>query len=217
MRIYFWRILCSASIHLLFFQTGFSGAPAVLSLDTQEPPRKLIIVVAEHAGGLAVDHMRNLFVSDQGGGDEWAGTIRLHLADDVDNPVTIIRRLTRPGDIELTPDERSIVIATGSDSIPVEQIFLGISVRFEFLSGGKLSETARLYVDTDVGTLPPVAASADGFFHVLGILQPGQTTPMVTLTVQDGENVVRTFEDVGLGNESTPGLKGHRVIKLMLR
>jgi hypothetical protein len=164
---------------------------------------------------MAIDAAGNIYVSDQGDGSPGAGYVKLLRPADIYEPITIMKELTRPGDLEISADGHSLLIGQDNASIPVMQSFFGLSVRFTLPDGSFLGN-ARVFVETDLGTTAPVTISdVHGYYTIPDILALGQTSTKVTITVQDGNKAPRVFYNVRLNvNPKTGNPCGHSVIKL---
>jgi hypothetical protein len=128
--------------------------------------------------GLAIDALGNVYIADRGRGTPGEGSIIMKPADGR-APLRIIEGLTLPGDIELSPDQRAVIIA-GPNGTIVRRAF-GISVRLT----GITPENGRtfVHVQTDAGTRAATQFS-DGYFTVPELLVASQTSEVVTVIVE---------------------------------
>lgn len=191
--------------------------PENLTLFKQEvasryPPRMLVVVgpktMTVQPGGVAVDDYGNLYITDQGptrGENE--GSI-LMWPKGARHVIRIISNvgLTRPGDIELSKDQRTLIVA---DPKGIHLFPLGLSVRLTNIDA--LSGNTRVHVFSSTGE-KVAKVSPDGYFHFTGILVPGQG-PSVRVTIEHGGQT--KSQTVFLGQ---PGMKGdpigHTVVNL---
>ena len=174
------------------------GGP--LKLQVREAPtvengRKLFIVAPSNyfaiAGGLAVDKYGNIYVSDWGDGSTNAGSIVM-IPKDRDHVLRIILGLTRPMDIELSPDQRALWVSEADGS--VTKYYFGLCIRVVNLD--PLGGSTRIYVQTTFG--PRVAAAfVDGYYGLPNVLLPGQADT-VDVTIEH-EGKTRTIYGVFLG------------------
>ena len=139
------------------------------------------------AGGLALDALNNVYISDNGITNN-AGSIIMVPADGSPQ-VVIMRGLDRPSDIEMLPDFRGLIIAQPDGSVVVR--YFGISILPEPGTGGMRADAVAV-ISTDTG---PVSArlSPDGFFHFLGVLGPQQTSTSFNLFIRNGIIEVPVF------------------------
>ncbi len=181
--------------------------PTTLSLFRQEVPtrdllRKLIVLGPKtrtvNPGGIAVDNYGNLYISDQGPNrGENEGSI-LMWPKGSRNVIRIIKNvgLTRPGDIELSKDQRSLIVA---DPVGIHIFPLGLSLRITNID--PLTGDTRVHVFSEAGEKVE-KVSPDGYFHFPGILVPNQ-----------GRSVQVIIEHAGLTRRKTvylgqPGMDG---------
>ena len=163
------------------------------------------------AAGLAVDDYGNIYVSDQGSGGLGTGSILL-LPKGAADPIRIIRELNDPGDIELSPDGCTLHVAEASGGI--KHCVLGFSVKVTNLEPAELmSKKTTVFVHTDFGERMQ-RLSADGYFHFLNVLVPGQSSTVDIIIEHDGQSKV--FEKVYIGRTSSGGdTVGHGIIHLI--
>ncbi len=182
--------------------------PTNLSLFKQEIPAKysllrwLVVVgpktMTVNPGGIAVDGYGNYYITDQGpnkGKNE--GSI-LMWPKNFRNVIRIIKNvgLTRPGDIELSKDQRSLIVA---DPVGIHVFPLGLSLHVTNID--PLTGNTRVHVFSVVGE-KVARVSEDGYFHFPGILVP-----------QQGRSVKVVIEHAGITKSKTvclgqPGMDG---------
>ncbi len=129
--------------------------------------------------GIAKDNYGNLYISDQGpqgGINEGAIYMwpkgRNHI-------LKIIQGLTQPGDIELSPDQKSLIVAGPNGA--VFQYPFGISIRLTNID--PTQGHTRVHVFDSVTGEMVAKVSPDGYFHFMGLLIPGQG-PTVDVVVE---------------------------------
>ena len=115
-------------------------------------------------------------------------------------PITFIRGLTSPGDIELSPDDRTLVVSQG-ESASVRRAF-GISVLNANVAVP--DETLVVYAKTDLGPKKAPGRSPDGLYHIPNVLVPGQDSATVDIVVQGTTSTI-TYLSVPLGQPGEAG------------
>lgn len=184
----------------------------VYELPTRDGHSYYVIDTDETSGtalrGLAVDDAGRLYVSDQGNPNERNGV--LYMLRGTNEAVRLHERLAAPGDIELTPDQRGLVVAKQGGG--VEVCYFGVAVR---LVGGDEAQlvNARAVLISDWG---PVVGErrSDGFLHFPEVLRPGQDRLEATLVI---ENVDPPQAHViSLANPETGTIAGQVVVDVEL-
>ena len=157
--------------------------------------------------GIAVDTAGNYYISDWGpsGGGAGEGSI-LFWPHGREFVVRIVSGLTKPGDVELSPDQRAILVAGPAGK--VERKTLGLSIHLKHTDPFSGGTTVHVF-----GTGPEkvVKVSPDGYFHVPGLLEDDASKKTVDITVER-EGTTKTFSAVPLGQ--TDGVYGHRLVEL---
>ncbi|MDX9976366.1 MAG: hypothetical protein RBU21_25550, partial [FCB group bacterium] len=156
--------------------------------------------------GIAVDTAGNYYISDWGptGGAEGEGGI-LFWPRGQDRALRIMTGLTRPGDVEMSTDQKALLIAGEGGAVNLRD--LGLSIRFKDLDPFEAGLALHVF-----GTGPEkvVKVSPDGYFHVLGLLN-GDEKISVDLTLER-RGTTKTFSAVPLGQPD--GVYGHRIVEL---
>ena len=156
-------------------------------------------------GGLALDKARNLYVSEIGPA---AGLSSVFMLDDNGKPVRIFVGLDTPTDVEVSADQRSLLISESEGRV-VKRTF-GVSIGMRFSSASPDQPVA--FLKTDQGTLA-ARLTADGYFHFTDVLLPVQTSKTVDLDVRNGV-FSKHFFDLKLSTDPEGRLAGHTLIYL---
>lgn len=159
-------------------------------------------------GGIAVDKTGQIYLSDYGNALR-PGSIYLQLLDGTRPPVQIMSGLVNPSDIEIAPDQKSLIIA-GPDG-RVERKHFGVSVRPFF---SKLPRDPVAFLATDAGWLS-ARLSNDGYFHFPEVLKTQERT-RVLVEIQDVGDVF-TFYNRPLRIDAAGSLVGHSVIDVVVK
>jgi hypothetical protein len=160
--------------------------------------------------GLAVDGQGNRYITDHASGGPEKGSIIVWPAG-LDHIVRIVRGVTRPDDIELTPDGKRLVWVTGEGVIQTET--LGVLIKLTGLDRENDS-TALVYVQSDSGSrvaewLP------EGYYYARDILTEAQITHEIDILVEyRGET--RTFYRLSLVAADIQTFDGLRLFTLDL-
>lgn len=93
-------------------------------------------------------------------------------------PVTIVRGLDRPSDVEVSPDGRTLLIAGPNGNLYGR--YFGVSVRVSFSMEPR---NPVVFLITDAGPLVATRLEADGYYHFLNVLAPTQQLPLVEVVV----------------------------------
>ncbi|MEW6215931.1 MAG: CehA/McbA family metallohydrolase, partial [Nitrospirota bacterium] len=125
-------------------------------------------------GGIAVDDYGNLYVSSNN-----KGTIAIFPKND--KPLTFISGLNQPGDIEITPDGRALIIAEANGK--VSRHFFGISGHVKDPHGTPLSG-ATVFVKTRLGLSKGYSTDAEGVYTVPDLLRPELWDDYAEITVE---------------------------------
>lgn len=217
------RILAIVSACIAAALAAPAAAEQTISLPTSSPPRQLHVLLASDAGGLAVDAAGNRYYSARNGDAIWM--IRRRTAAPApagapveEEPIVILDRVIRPasfsqpGDIEITPDGRALVIADGAGRV----IAIPFGVTLELLDqAGQRRDDCTVRVQTDeAGTSEPVGPRL-GYYTVPGLmsLDPALTSQVARILVECGSAPPRAF-DVALGQPE--GLFGQAFVRLVV-
>jgi hypothetical protein len=143
-------------------------------LDTNEGEKKLVMIgpktLTINPRGMAIDKFGNLYISDQGPTKgEKEGSI-LMWPKGKNRVLRIITGLTRPGDVELSPDQKKLIIAGPKGDI--YRIELGISIRIANIDA--LAGNTRVHLFSQATGEKVAKVSPDGYFHFPGLLAPNQ-------------------------------------------
>jgi hypothetical protein len=132
------------------------------------------------AGGLALDLINNVYISDNGITNN-AGSIIMVPADGGPQ-VVIMRGLDRPSDIEVLSDQRGLLIAEPDGRVVVR--YFGISIQPQPANHNMRGDAVATIL-TDAG---PVSArlSPDGYFHFPGALSPQQQSTTFHAYIRNG-------------------------------
>ncbi|MBI4640024.1 MAG: hypothetical protein HY731_04985 [Candidatus Tectomicrobia bacterium] len=178
----------------------------------EDEQRKLFVIGPKsqtvNPRGIAVDKAGNLYISDQGPSKGKKEGSILMWPTGKDNVIRIIMGLTQPGDVELSPDQKKLIIAG-----PKGEVFryaLGISIRITNIEAFTGSTRIHLFSDTSGEKVAKV--SPDGYFHFTGLLVPEQKKEVFIDIEHKGKTKRRT---VTLGQPGEPGDPyGHTVLDL---
>jgi hypothetical protein len=181
-------------------------------VESSDSGRKLIIVgpkaLTINPRGLALDKFGNMYISDQGpnrGEDE--GSI-LMWPKDKRRVIRIITGLTLPSDLELSPDQKMLIIAGPKGDI--NRIRLGLSIGLANINA--FSGTARVHLFGQAFGERVARISSDGYFHFPGLLVRGQSKELYADIEVNGQT--KRF-NLTLGQPGDPDEPyGHTVIDL---
>jgi|GEM_PF-1689746 len=176
------------------------------------PPRMLVIVGPKattiNPGGIAVDDYGNLYITDQGPDrGENQGSV-LMWPKGLPYVIRILENvgLTRPGDIELSNDQKALIVA---DPTGVHRFPLGLSIRFTNINPFRGNTVVHVFSSTGEKV---ARVSPDGYFHIPGLLVPGQGPSVEVVIEHDGQTKRQTLF-LGQPGKSG-GLFGHTVVNL---
>ena len=169
-----------------------------------EVNRKLTLIGPKTASivprGLAVDDHGNVYFSDYGpsgaveeGGVWWLPPGSIH-------PIRLVGGLTRPSDIELTPDQRSLVVALDNGTI----LRLGLGLTLEIENIRALSGNTRVFVHTPLGVSPAyVPAAENGLITIMDLWAGAGADESVDLVIEHrGESRIITGIPIGAGGST---------------
>jgi hypothetical protein len=181
-------------------------------IDSFEAGKKLIIIgpktLTINPRGMAIDKFGNLYISDQGPTKgEKEGSI-LMWPKGKNRVLRIITGLTRPGDVELNPDQKKLIVAGPKGDI--YRLELGISIRIANID--PFAGNALVHLFSQATGEKVAKVSPDGYFHFPGLLVPNQQGDLYADIEYDGKT--KRFS-LTLGQPGEPGEPyGHAVIDL---
>jgi hypothetical protein len=181
-------------------------------VETADAGRKLIIVgpkaLTVNPRGLALDKFGNMYISDQGPNrGEGEGSI-LMWPKGKRRVIRIITGLTLPSDLELSPDQKVLIIAGPKGDI--NRIPLGLSLGLA--NTNAFAGVARVHLFGQTFGEKVARISADGYFHFPGILVQGQSKELYADIEINGQT--KRF-NLTLGQPGDSGEPyGHTVIDL---
>ena len=211
-----WRVL-AALVAGLSLRTAADGPlePDALTIYQQPAPDgKVVFILAPKeggglvGGGLAVDKSGQMYVSDYGTSLR-PGGVYLQPADGSQPPVLIMGKLKNPSDIEVAPDQKSLIIAQPDGQV-VRQYF-GVSVRAFF---PKIPRDPIAFLLTSDGWIS-ARLSSDGYFHFPGVMRTQKRTK-VDVEIQD-ESQTYTFFGKSLNVDAGGNLVGHSIVDVVLK
>jgi hypothetical protein len=206
------RLALVAAAALLIFAAPASRAFQTATAPTADPPRRLQIAITQNVGGLAIDRAGNRYVS----ASRYGSVFMVRRGDS--RPITILDQgilpdvLVEPGDIEVSPSGRALLVADGAGR--VLSIPFGLTVELVGPSGLPRTD-CTMYAQTDeAGTSAP-AHRAGTFYHVprLISLDPATTEQRARIIVDCEGSPTRAF-DVGMGQPD--GLYGQTFVRLVV-
>jgi hypothetical protein len=201
-----WFFFLAAICAFILLVSNVSAA--VIEFPTNQPGRLLRLVVTNAPGGLAVDRCGNIYYSDQGDGVAGNGKIVM-IPKETNIPITILSGLEKPGDIELSPDERALIVVEDGDKI--HRFFFGLSVQIRNASGA-LIDGLTVYVDIPgLGVTKGTKQMIDGFYHIPNLLIKGMTSKEADIVIEflSGKT---TRVSIPLGQEGEQAIFGQTVI-----
>jgi hypothetical protein len=181
-------------------------------LDTNEEGKKLVIIgpktLTINPRGMAIDKSGNLYISDQGPSKgEKEGSI-LMWPKGKNRVLRIITGLTRPGDVELSPDQKKLIVAGPKGDI--YRLELGLSIRIANID--PFAGNTRVHLISQATGEKVAKVSPDGYFHIPGLLVPNQQVELFADIEYGGKT--KRFS-LTLGQPGEPGEPyGHTVIDL---
>ncbi|NIA16652.1 MAG: hypothetical protein GWP08_21590 [Nitrospiraceae bacterium] len=129
----------------------------------------VVSVVIESPGGMAVAKDGTLFISDTKGGF-------VAMIPPGKKGFALLRGLDKPGDVELGPGERTLIVAEADGKVRIWE--LGFSGQLRDLDGN-LIVGAAVVLESPTGGTPGAGGTMDirktdqeGLFHVFGLLKP---------------------------------------------
>ena len=134
-------------------------------------------------GGLAIDSLNNIYVSDSESNSVVVvppGGLGVHF----------LKCVNKPGDVELGPYDRSIIVA--EDQGVVSRHIFGVSGRLRFPDGTWIQGATVIAESAFSGTLPADDAcsqyltDAEGWFHIFGLNRP-EVAPVIIEVVLTAE------------------------------
>jgi hypothetical protein len=171
------------------------GRPLILEIreaPTVEEKKKLFVVAPTNftsvVGGIAVDAYGNIYVSDWGDGAEGNGSVVM-IPRDRNHTIRIILGLTKPMDIDLSPDQCALWVSEADGT--VTKYYFGLCLRVVNLLDASPGEI-RVTVKTDDG--PRVAAAfVDGYFTLPNVLVPKQESHTVDVVIEYAGRTSTTY------------------------
>jgi hypothetical protein len=197
-------------------------AERTVTVPTWIPPGRLHILLAGDPGGLAVDAAGNRYFSARN--DNSVSMIRRREPgeppppDGEERAIVILDEQIRPGsfvqpgDVELSPDGRALIVTDGGGRVVAIPFGLTIELLDEV---GEPRSDCTLRVQTDAaGTSPPIRFHR-GFYTAPGVmsLAAGADSQTVRVLAECGSSRPRAF-DVGLGQRE--GLFGQTFVRLVV-
>jgi len=173
----------------------------MIEFPTNQSGRFLRLVVTSAPGGLAVDRHGNIYYSDQGDGVTGNGKVVM-IPKETNIPITILSGLDKPGDIELSPDERALIVVEDGDKI--HRFFFGLSVQVKNASGALL-DGLTVYVDVPgLGVTKGTKQLTDEFYHIPNLLIKGMTAKEADVVIEfPSGKTVRVPIQLGQEDEKT--------------
>lgn len=215
------RLLAAAGIAAAL--AAPAAAEQTISLPTASPSHRLHVLLANDPGGLAVDAAGNRYVSSRNG--DTISMIRRRSGAPAsdgqavdEEPIVILDSairpgaFTQPGDLEITPDGRALVIADGAGRVLA--VPFGLTIELLDGAGARRADcTVRVQTD-EAGTSPPVGPRF-GYYTVPGLmsLAPAVTEQIARVLVECGSAAPRAF-DVALGQPE--GFFGQTFVRLVV-
>lgn len=187
----------------------------IVTFETIDAEKTLKIVVTRTPGGMAVDEYGNIYYSVQADSTHAQGRI-IMLWEKYNTPIPIVDGLLSPGDIELTPDGRGLLIAE-EDVSWVTVHYFGLTVQLRDPEGQYITN-AVIYAETDLGTTKGYRFNySTGYYRIPDLLVPKQVSNTIKLVIER-ENKQPTVVPVVLGQ---PGFTdkpfGETVRLIMIR
>lgn len=179
---------------------------------TADPDKLLRLVTTDAPGGLAVDTHGNVYFSDQRPQLTDNGRIVM-LPKGSAEPITLREGLAAPGDVELTADQRGLVIAEQGGFFRIH--YFGISVQLRDAAGTLRSDCTLYARTTDLGTSTGYQMSLDGYYHIANTLVPAQTQTTAELIIECGSQPTRSVP-VTLGQTGQSTAFGETVVRLVV-
>ena len=158
-------------------------------------------------GGLAIDRAGNLYISDMGRGAKGEGSIVM-VPKATGRPLRILQDLDKPADVELSPDQRALIV--GEEGGVITRRYFGISIRLINMAG--VEGDYNVYVKTDSGTRK-ADYTGDGYFHVMDILRPEQVSGSVDVVIEH-DGVIFPIYDVFLGQPGESTAFGQTIVDI---
>lgn len=181
-------------------------------VDSFEEGKKLYIIgpktLRVNPRGMAVDKFGNIYISDQGPSLAMKEGSILMWPKGRKRVIRLITGLTLPGDIELSPDQKTLIVAGPRGDI--YRFPLGVSIRLTNVD--PTAGNTRMHLFGQMIGEKVARVSPDGYFHFLGLHVPGQPN----LFYVDVEHAGKTKRfNISLGQPGEKGEPyGHTVLDL---
>jgi DNA-binding beta-propeller fold protein YncE len=181
-------------------------------VDSVEAGKKLVIIgpktMTVNPRGIAVDKSGNLYITDQGPSKGKKEGSILMWPKGKKKVLRIITGLTQPGDVELSPDQKKLIIAGPKGDIYRNE--LGLSIGLANID--PFSGNTRVHLFSQASGEKVAKVSPDGYFHFPGLLVPGQPKNLYADVEYNGKTK-RYSLNLGQPGESGEPY-GHAVIDL---
>jgi hypothetical protein len=181
-------------------------------VDSFEEGKKLYIIgpktLRVNPRGMAVDKFGNIYISDQGPSLAIKEGSILMWPKGKKRVIRIITGLTLPGDIELSPDQKMLIVAGPRGDI--YKFPLGVSIRLTNVDAS--SGNTRIHLFGQMIGEKVARVSPDGYFHFLGLQIPGQPNQFYIDVEHAGKTKRFTISLGQPGEEGEP--YGHTVLDL---
>jgi hypothetical protein len=176
------------------------------------PGQYLRLVRTEAPGGMVLDRSGNIYYADQGDGTPSSGRIMM-FRQGATQPVTIISGLNKPGDIELIPSQRGLIISEEGGKI--SRKYFGLSATFQDSSGRPVNGLTLYVTRSGLGTTKGYRMVENDVYFVPELLEPALTDRHVDLTVEDPAGRTRHYS-IEMGQDLYTDLFGQTIKNLII-